>query len=133
MTYVISELEGERLLECEPDGPVLAQERDASDLIGDASGEAAATVVIPTTRLSEDFFRLSSGLAGAVVQKFVNYGLRLVVLGDVSSRTAQSKPLHDWVYESNRGRHLWFVRDRQELGERLAMLRSAVEKSGGDR
>ena len=38
----------------------------------------------------EDFFRLSSGIAGEVIQKFVNYGIRAAVFGDFSQYT--SKP-----------------------------------------
>ena len=47
-------------------------------------------------RLSPDFLRLSTGLAGDVLQKFVNYGLRVAIVGDVSaaaaSRTKYSGP-----------------------------------------
>ena len=100
-------------------GPPLRAERDASDLIGQAGFEGAALVAVPVDALDPSFFELSSGLAGAVVQKFVQYGLRLAVVGDVSPYTAGSEPLRAFVRESNRGRQLWFTDSPEELAERL--------------
>lgn len=115
----IDTLHGVRVLHCAPDGPVLDGESAALDLIGDALGQDAALVAVPVERIAEDFFRLSSGVAGAVVQKFVNYRLRLAVLGDISGHVARSTALRDFVYESNQGRQLWFLADATELGTRL--------------
>jgi hypothetical protein len=42
------------------------------------------------------------------------------VVGDVSAHLAQSDALRDFVIESNRGEHVWFVRDLAELEARLA-------------
>jgi hypothetical protein len=67
--------------------------------------------------LAGDFFVLSSGIAGEVVQKFVNYGIRLAIVGDFSGCT--SKPLRDFMYESNKGKHLYFVATVDEALERL--------------
>jgi hypothetical protein len=80
-------------------------------------------VVIPVSRLSDDFFRLSTRLAGDVLQKFVNYRLRVAIVGDMSQWTAQSGPLRDFVSESNRGRSVWFMADLDELEQRLAEAR----------
>ena len=95
-------------------GPQLATARDADDLVGEALSLQAELVVIPVERLSPDFLRLSSGLAGEVLQKFVNYGLSVAILGDVSA-AAKSAPLRDFVRESNRGRWVWFVEHRAVL------------------
>lgn len=69
--------------------------------------------------LSDDFFRLKSGLAGEIVQKFVTYGLRLAVVGDISSYTNGSKAFRDFVHESNKGMYVWFVADKHELAAKL--------------
>ena len=58
------------------------------------------------------FFILSSGLAGDILQKFVNYQVTLAIYGDFS-RFA-SKPFHDFVWESNRGTHVAFVSTVEE-------------------
>lgn len=66
----------------------------------------------------EDFFILSSGLAGEILQKFVNYGIKFAIYGDYSKYT--SKPLRDFIYESNKGKDVFFVKDVDEAVERLS-------------
>ena len=66
---------------------------------------------------TEDFFDLSSGLAGEISQKLVNYGFRLAIIGDFSEYTSAS--LHDFVNESNKGSHLFFVADKDEALKKL--------------
>jgi hypothetical protein len=98
-----------------PDGPLLDKPADASELIGLAWSEEAGAVVVPVVRLSPDFFRLRTGLAGEFFQKFQNYGLRLVVVGDISAYLAASGALRDFVRETNRVGHHRFVADAGEL------------------
>ena len=50
-------------------------------------------------------------------QKFVNYGFRLAIIGDFAGYT--SKPLHDYIYECNKGKHLYFVADEEEAIDKL--------------
>ncbi|TMR07208.1 DUF4180 domain-containing protein [Nonomuraea turkmeniaca] len=103
---------------CEPDGPLLRDERDALDLIGAAWGHGAAWVAVPAGRLHEDFFSLRTGVAGEIAQKFVNCRIGLAIVGDISRFTAASEALRAWVLESNRGDHIWFVHDLEELAAR---------------
>ncbi|MFD8717292.1 uncharacterized protein DUF4180 [Streptomyces sp. Ag109_O5-1] len=118
-TATLVTLHTTRVLRCAPEGPALDGESAALDLVGDAMGQDAELVAVPAERVGDDFFRLRSGVAGAVVQKFVNYRMRLAVVGDISRHLADSSALRDFVYEANRGRHLWFVADDAELEERL--------------
>lgn len=104
---------------CAPDGEKLKSERDALDLIGEAMSYRADLVFVPVERLEEDFFQLKTGLAGHIIQKFVTYRLRLVILGDISQHVAQSRALRDFVYEANRGNQVWFMTNMQELNDRL--------------
>lgn len=113
------ELHGVPVLVCAPDGPTLRDDRDAVDVIGAAIQHEADLVVIPAERLSDDFFTLSTRVAGEIAQKFVNYRLRLAIVGDISRYTAVSSALRDFVYETNRGRQLWFYATQEELDERL--------------
>jgi hypothetical protein len=116
---VLTVKNGVRVLTVSPDGPTVGDEASALDLIGDAFGAEAEVVSVPVERLSPEFFRLSSGVAGAVVQKFVNYRLRLVVVGDPAHHGPTTGPVDDWIREANRGRELWFVGDQDELDRRL--------------
>ncbi|MGW0630434.1 DUF4180 domain-containing protein [Streptomyces sp. NPDC002758] len=108
-----------RVLRCALAGPLLDSESTALDLIGDAIGRDAQLVAVPVERIVDEFFRLRSGVAGAVVQKFANYRLRLAVLGDISAHVSASEALRDFVYEANRGDQLWFLADSDALEERL--------------
>lgn len=108
-----------RVLVCATDGDKLAREQDANTFIGAAWEHEAALVAIPVARLADDFFRLSTRLAGDVTQKFVNYNLRLAIVGDISRWLADSKALRDFVYEANKGQGIWFVADITELEQRL--------------
>ena len=101
------------------DGPVIARTDDAMDLIGNASYSGIGLVALPVERLHAEFFRLSSLLAGDILQKFVNYRVRVAILGDISEHVAASEALRDFVWESNRGEHVWFLADADELRTRL--------------
>ncbi|MDB5452835.1 MAG: alpha/beta hydrolase [Caulobacteraceae bacterium] len=102
------------------DGGVIDSPQAAADVIGEAFSAGLRTVVIPVERLDPSFFRLASGLAGEVLQKFVNYGFTVAIVGDIDSRVAGSKPLADFVRESNKGTQVWFVPDAAALAARLA-------------
>ncbi|HEX5378295.1 MAG TPA: DUF4180 domain-containing protein [Phenylobacterium sp.] len=120
MSDAAQDLGGVRVLVCAPDGPPIGGERAVVDIIGQALGENAAWAVLPAERLGDDFFVLSTRIAGEAIQKFVNYGVKLTIVGDISRHTAASQALRDFVYESNRGRHVWFVDSLAELAARLA-------------
>ena len=98
------------------------------DLIGEALGQGIKLVIIPVERLAEDFFQLKTQLAGQIVQKFINYQIRLVVLGDISQDVEQSTALRGCVYETNRGNHVWLLADRQALDERLKLAQTQVSR-----
>lgn len=105
---------------CAPDGPKLDGERAATDIIGDSYMAQPSVVAIPVERLAPDFLTLSSRIAGNAIQKFVNYGVAVAFVGDISEAVAASKALRDYIGESNRGRHVWFVSDMAELEARLS-------------
>ena len=74
-------------------------------------------IVIDKKLIVEDFFVLSKGLAGEILQKYVNYGGRIAIYGDYSHYT--SKPLKDFIYESNKGKDVFFVATEDEAIEKL--------------
>lgn len=114
-----SELHGNRVVELLANGTALRTERDAVDVISAAAEHAADVVVIPVQRLDADFFRLRTGIAGQVIQKFLTYRLRLVIVGDISAHLQESSALRDFVYECNKGSNVWFLAHLDELNHRL--------------
>jgi hypothetical protein len=113
------EVHGRLIYECPGEGPALATGQDAVDLIGAAKSIGAAVAILPISRLTPAFFELKAGVTGEMVQKFVNYGLTVAILGDTSQLAAQSKSLRDFIFESNRRGSVWFLNDKKELEERL--------------
>ena len=45
-------------------------------------------IIISKKLIVEDFFMLSSGLAGDILQKYINYGGRIAIYGDYSRYTS---------------------------------------------
>ena len=119
MTTTLETIHDVPVLMCAPEGETIAGESDALDLIGNAGYQGAAWVVVPVERFDEAFFRLRTRVAGDVIQKFVQYGVRLAVIGDISRHTDASSSLRDFVRECNRSRQTWFLADIDELRERL--------------
>ncbi len=113
------ELHGMRVLECVPDGSKLRTYNDAVELVGKSFEDRATLIVVPVECLDNDFFRLSTRIAGELIQKFVQYGRRLAIVGDISRHLAESSALRALVPESNRGKDLWFVASLDELNQRL--------------
>ena len=120
MTGAVEEIAGRRAYVCAADGPPIASERDAADILSETFSAAVGLVVIPTARLSPAFLDLKTRLAGEVLQKFVNYERQVVILGDIAEAVAASDALRDFVRESNRGRSVWFAPDLAALAVRLA-------------
>ena len=122
---MIREIAGAQVFVAPGDGPSLADDRALSDLIGELFGSGARLVAVPLPRLGPDFLRLSTGVAGHVLQKLVNYHFQIAVVGDVSAAVVASEPLRDFVRESNRGQTVWFVDDLPALETRLLEGRPA--------
>ena len=97
------------------DGPVIAREADANDAIGACYGQEVDLIAIPVEKLVDDFFWLSTGLAGAILQKCTNYNQQVAIVGNISAYTAKSAPLRDFVYESNKRGEIRFVATEADL------------------
>ena len=117
MSFATTTLEtGTRIMEWHAP---LASERDATDIIGAAFTERPDWIVIPLDALAPGFLDLRTGLAGAILQKFVNYSFRVAILGDTSKEADASKPLADFIRETNKGTQIWFCASRDSFIARL--------------
>ena len=112
------EKNGKRCVVIQGGGTVIANVQSALDLLMRAKYETGTkNLVIDKRLIAEDFFILSTGLAGEILQKYVNYGGRIAIYGDYSHYT--SKPLKDFIYESNQGRDVFFTSTEEEAVDRL--------------
>jgi hypothetical protein len=115
----LTEIASRTVLTVVPDEPTLGSENAAVDVIGQAFDAAATVVVVPADRVVDEFFTLSTRVAGDVLVKFTNYQILLVIRGDISPRLAASDNFRAFVHEANRGKAIWFVTDDDELAARL--------------
>ena len=97
---------------------VITDAQTALDVLMSAKYDVGTkNIVIDKKLIVEDFFILSKGLAGEILQKYVNYGGRIAIYGDYSHYT--SKPLKDCIYESNKGKDVFFVATQDEAVDML--------------
>lgn len=102
-------------------GVLITDGPSAMDLLATARYETGCSaLVLFKEQLDEAFFRLSTGLAGEALQKFVNYQMKLAIVGDFDR--CDSKPLRDFIRESNEGRQICFQPDEKSA---LAWLERA--------
>ena len=89
------------------DEHLITDVQSALDLIMSGKYEIGCTnIALNKSAMVDDFFILSTCMAGEILQKFINYGVRFAIYGDFSRYT--SKPLKDFMYESNRGKDIYF-------------------------
>ena len=101
------------------DGMVIVDTQSALELVMTVKYETGAErIVIDKDVVCEDFFILSTGMAGEILQKFMNYHVKVAVYGDYSHYT--SRPLKDFIYESNHGKDFFFVSTKEEAVQKLA-------------
>jgi hypothetical protein len=114
--------ENNSIVYIESKGKLIINLQSALDLIATVSFEKGCNrIIIDKNNICEDFFILSSGIAGDILQKFVNYRTKLAIIGDFSKYT--SKPLHDFIYECNKGNDIFFVDNLDQAVEKLDLTR----------
>ena len=89
---------------------------DALDLMATVFHSGANAIIIAKDALPSGFFLLKTGLAGEILQKFSNYGMRLAIVGDFDT-TSQS--LAAFIRECNRGNTVFFKNTQQEAEKAL--------------
>jgi len=113
MKLVRIENNGRICAEVVGEGKVITDAQTALDLLINANYELdTKNIVIDKKLIAEDFFVLSTCLAGEILQKYINYGGRIAVYGDFSQY--KSKPLKDFIYESNKGKDVFFASTKEE-------------------
>ena len=91
------------------EGVIVATAGDFLTVMFETRRLEADRAAIHAENLHPDFFNLRSGLAGELLQKLVNYHLKLAIVGDISEHLEKSEALKALVRESNRGKDVRFV------------------------
>lgn len=102
-THQINDLE---IAEVTASTVILNNVEDGLDLLGNLYYQGFERIIIYEKNITPDFFDLKNGIAGEILQKFSNYRIRLIIVGDFNY-TSQS--LKDFIYESNNGKQVNFL------------------------
>ncbi|MGH2666373.1 DUF4180 domain-containing protein [Flavobacterium sp.] len=90
------------------------------DLLGNLYYQDFDSIILYEKNITPHFFDLKTGIAGEILQKFSNYRVRLVIVGDYDQY--QSKSIKDFIFESNKLRQINFVDALPEALRRLSMI-----------
>lgn len=101
-----------KIAEVLADDVIINTTDDGLDLLGNLYFQGYDGIIIYTKNISPDFFDLSNGMAGEVLQKFSNYRIRLAIIGDYSN--IESESLRSFISESNASKHVNFVESASE-------------------
>lgn len=97
---------------------IINKTEDGLDLLGNLYYQGFDKIIIHEKNITPDFFDLKSGIAGEILQKFSTYRIRLAIVGNFSKYA--SKSLNDFIFESNKGRHINFVSTCSEAIKNLS-------------
>ncbi|MBE5106683.1 DUF4180 domain-containing protein [Bacillus thuringiensis] len=104
------------------DTVVISDVQTALDLMATVQYEVDAKhIIIDKSLMSENFFDLKTRLAGDILQKFINYKVKIAIIGDFSMYT--SKSLKDFIYECNKGKDIFYLATEQQAIEKLSTLK----------
>ena len=107
-----------KIAEVVSDHIVIANAQDGLDLLGNLYYQDFDNIIIHENNIAPEFFDLKNGIAGEILQKFSNYRIRLVIVGDF--RKYQSKSVKDFIFESNKRGHINFLDSVSDAVERLS-------------
>jgi hypothetical protein len=107
MKIKIHNIHNKKIAEVISEVKIINKYEDGLDLLGNLYHQGFDKIVIYEKNISPNFFDLKSGIAGEILQKFSTYNVSLAIVGDFSKYS--SKSLNDFIFESNKGRHINFV------------------------
>ncbi|HFJ9437687.1 MULTISPECIES: DUF4180 domain-containing protein [Bacillus] len=104
------------------DKVLISDVQTALDLMATVQYEVDSKhIIIDKSLISDSFFDLKTRLAGDILQKFINYRVKIAIIGDFSMYT--SKSLKDFIYECNKGKDIFYLATEQQAVEKLSTLK----------
>ena len=98
-------------LECLPGEERLAGERQALDLVAACGENGTDRLMLHADNLTEDFYRLRTGVAGEILLKFSTYRIRVAAV--LTSELVDQGRFREMVLEANRGDQFRVFYDRE--------------------
>lgn len=112
-------ISGERTLSACFEAPFLSADPfDPAAVVVACIESGARSLLFDQGTLPPEFFDLSTGMAGALVQRLTTYGIRMAAV--VPNPSIHSRPFQDFAREASTGRQFRFFSDREQAVEWLA-------------
>ena len=108
-THIVNEI---KIAEIISDEIILTNTEDGLELLGNLYYQGFDKIILHEKNIIPEFFNLKTKIAGDILQKFTQYQMPLTIVGDFSKYT--SKSLVDFIYESNKGRQIIFLKSTSE-------------------
>lgn len=106
-----------KIAEIVSDEMIIQSAQDGLDLLGNVYYQGFDKVIIYENNITPEFFDLKTKMAGDILQKFSNYRMGLAIVGDFEKY--QSKSIRDFIFESNKTKHINFTETLENALERL--------------
>lgn len=101
MNYKVIEKDNGKYLEYASSEVQIRSTQDALDIVAACFENDAQLIMIHSEALPDDFFKLRTGLAGEILQKFVNYRFRVAIV--VSNEEKIKGKFKELLAETNKG------------------------------
>lgn len=106
-----------KIAEIISDKIILQSVEDGLDLLGTIYYQGFDKLIIYEKNITPEFFDLKTKMAGDILQKFSNYRVGLAIVGDFEKY--QSKSIRDFIFESNKTKHIIFTETPEDALNRL--------------
>jgi len=118
MNVRINESENSKVAIVESSDVLVNNTQDALDLMATINHLYECNkLIVNQASITEAFFDLKTGIAGEILQKFTNYNVKIAIIGDFDIYI--SKSLRDFIFESNKGRQVFFLPDEKAAIDKL--------------
>lgn len=91
---------------------IIKSVEDGLQLLGNLYYQGFDKIIIYKQNITPAFFDLKTKIPGELLQKFTQYKMPLAIVGNFTKY--ESKSLNDFIYETNKGRQINFVRTLPE-------------------
>lgn len=106
-------IDNTKVAEIITDKVILRSTEDGLDLLGNLYYQGFDKIIIHEKNITPGFFDLKTKIAGEILQKFAQYQMPLIIVGDFSKY--KSKSLNDFIFESNKSQQINFIKDLSNI------------------
>lgn len=112
MNYRVIEINGKKYIECASAETPICTEQNVLDLIAACFENNTNLLLIEAQALADDFFKLRTGLAGGVLQKFINYNIKVAVV--MTDQQRVKGKFKEFITEANKGNSFRVFSNKEE-------------------